>query len=158
MQNNENIWKVLKFSSTSCLSQPNLNMSDKASLIYNGQPISTGYRVFLDSLQNDSFTDECSIIRIFPDVIEPKNRTMSNVIFRFEILSHTKVQYLDGYMNRNVYLLQQILQCLNGVDKIPNLGRLVFDVNDNRLDIARLNISNNRSFTGYTLLMSTFTK
>jgi len=156
-QNNENIWKVLKYNSNDCLSKPNLSQSEKGDLIYQGEPISSGYRCFTDSFQDDAFTDECSIIRIFPDLIVPKNRTVSDILFKIEMLSHVKIQFLLGYMNRNVYLLQQILKTLNGIDKIDGLGRLVFDQKDNRSDRANLNISNNRNYSGFSLYMSTFT-
>lgn len=157
MQNNEDIWKVLNYPTTDCLSKPNLTMSQKASLIYQGQSNSSGYRCFMDSFTDDAFIDQCSILRVFPDVIIPKNRSVSDLVFRIEVLSHVKIQYLDGYMNRNVYLFQQILKTLNGIDKIVGLSRLVFDRNDNSFDRASLNISNNRNYTGYSILMSSFT-
>lgn len=157
MGNNEDIWKILKYTSTSCLRESNLSLHEKGALIYGGQPDSSGYRVFMDSFMDDAFINECSILRIFPDVVSPKNRTVADLVVRIEVLSHVKIQYLDGYMNRNVYLLQQILKTLNGIDKIDGLGRLVFDKNDNTYDRATLNISNNRSFTGYSIVMSSFT-
>lgn len=155
--NNEDIWKILKYNNPSCLSQQNLSQSDKASLIYQGQPDSTGYRVFMDSMQDDSFTDQCTILRVFPDIIIPKSRVLADITFRLEILSHTKLQYLDGYMNRNVYMLQQILATLNGQDSIQGVGLFSFDRMGSPYDKATFSMSNNRNYTGFALYMSTHT-
>jgi len=156
IQNNEDIWKILNYPSTDCLSKPNLSQSEKGALIYSGETDSTPYRAFLDSFLDDAFTEQVSLIRIFPEIISPKSRVLADVTFHIQAFSHVKLQYLDGYMNRNVYLMQQILQTLNGQD-IEGVGSLSFDRMGNPYDKAFLNISNSRSFSGYSIFMSTHT-
>jgi len=156
IQNNEDIWKILKYPSSDCLSQPNLTQSEKGALIYSGEADSTPYRAFLDNFLDDAFVEQVSLLRIFPEIIIPTSRVLSSVTFHIQAFSHVKLQILDGYMNRNVYLMQQILQTLNGMD-ISGVGNLSFDRMGNPYDRANLNISNSKSFSGYSIFMSTRT-
>jgi len=156
MQNNEDIWKILRYNDPDCLNKPNLTMNQKASLIYSGQPISTPYRVFMSAI-DDSFEEQVSLLRIFPDLIIPRSRSVADITFVIQVFSHVKCQYLSNYTNRTVVLMQNVLQTLNGVDTIPGLGKIVFDRNANSYDRASLSITNNRNFTGYSIVLSTFT-
>lgn len=156
MKNNEEIWKILKYSSPDCLQQPNLNIRDKAALIYSGQGISTSYRVFMNPI-DDAFTEQVSLIRIFPDLIVPRNRSVADINFVIQVFSHVKLQYLSNYTNRTVYLMQQILETLNGVDTIEGMGKITFDVNYSRYNKAAFNIDNGKNYTGYSINLSTFT-
>jgi len=157
MFNNEDIWKILQYLGTDCLSQPNLTQIQKGKLIYDGKnPLSNGYRLFLSSSLDDTFDDVCSIIRIYPDFILPFDRVKASITFRFDIFSHVKSQSLDGYMNKNVYLLQQIVATLNGAS-VGGVGVLNYDRQGNSMNRANYNVSNAKNFSGFSLFMSTTT-
>lgn len=154
---NENIWKMLKYPDNSALDKPNLTQEEKAGLIYDGKtPLSNNFRVFFTDYMDDSFTEQCSILRVFPEVITPTNNIVSIITFRIEVFSHLKIQMLDNYTTRNVQLLQQVLSTLNG-QLINSIGVLAFDKRGCPYDRAVLNISNSKSYTGYSISMSTHT-
>ena len=46
-QNNENIFKMLKYNTYDCLSQPNLTFEEKMEMIYKNQDQQQDYRIFL---------------------------------------------------------------------------------------------------------------
>jgi len=153
--NNDEIWKILNNASSNCLSGANLTTEQKGALIYQGQPDSTPYRVFLQPFTDDSFNEQQSQIRIYTSYIKPTNRVYGLIDFGIEVMSHNKICTLDGYENRNVVLMQQIIETLNGSD-INGVGLLTFDYSrstNNRANIALFN----KNFQGYRFCMSLFT-
>lgn len=154
MLNNENIWKLLKYPENSALTKSDLTLPEKSKLIYQGEPDANGFRVFFTDYIDDSFTDQCSILRIFPEIITPKNAVLSTITFRIEVFSHVKIQMLNNYTTRNVALLQQVLETING-RPINGVGVLGFDRMGCPYDKSYLNISNSKNYTGYSILIST---
>ena len=155
MQNNQEVWKLLNKALPNCLSDADLTIEQKGALIYQGQPDSTPYRVFLQPFTDDAFDEQQSQIRIYTSYIKPTNRVYGLVDFCFEVVSHNKICTLDGYENRNVVLMQQIIETLNGSD-INGVGLLTFDYSrstNNRANIALFN----KNFQGYRFCMSLFT-
>lgn len=155
IQNNEDVWKILNNTASSCLSDANLTTEQKGALIYNGAEDSTPYRAFMQPFTDDAFSEQQSQIRIYTSYIKPTNRVYGLVDFAFEVLSHNKICTLDGYENRNVVLMQQIIETLNGSD-INGVGLLTFDYSrstNNRANIALFN----KNFQGYRFCMSLFT-
>lgn len=154
MENNEEIWKLLKYNTPDALSKPNLTMKEKADLVWDGTGDSEEYRVFRGAYLDDAFIDQSSQLRIYVTVLNPDNRTVGTVDIGIEILVHNKIINLDTYETRQEVLLQQVLETLNGKE-IGGVGKLFFDRNGSLYDIARLNLYNNRNIYGYTLIMST---
>lgn len=154
MLNNEDIWKLLKYPDSNALSKPNLTIDEKSTLVYPGNGLDgSSYRVFMDYFIDDSFQIQCSVLRVYPAIISPKNRIISDVTFCIEVLCHSKITQLNNYTNRNTYMLQQIIETLNGED-INGVGLLAFDRMGNFNDKAVFNISNNRNYQGYSIYMS----
>mgnify|MGYP007069485523 CR=1 FL=1 len=54
INNNEDIWKMLKYNTPDALSQPNLTLSEKAELIYQGEVDAEPFRVFRDAFTDDA--------------------------------------------------------------------------------------------------------
>ena len=52
--NNEDIWKLLKYTTPDALSKPNLTLAEKTALIYNGETDASPYRVFRQSCADDA--------------------------------------------------------------------------------------------------------
>ena len=155
MLNNEDLFKMLKYNENNCLDRPNLTLEEKSALIYPGDIDSSNYRIFLDFFTDDSFTEQCSLLRIYPYFISPPNRVISDITFCIEFLSHNKITQLNNYTNRNVYAFQQIIETINGTD-VSGVGLLSFDRTGNPRDSAVLNL-NSRNYQGYSIYISTHT-
>jgi len=157
VKNNEDIWKLLKYPESNALENTALSISEKSELIYPGGGMDADkYRVFMDILSDDSFTQQSSLIRIYPLVILPKDRIRADVTFCIQVLCHSKITQLCNYTNRNVYMFQQIIETLNGSD-INGVGLLAFDKMGNPNDRIIADINNNRNYQGYSIYMSTHT-
>lgn len=155
MKNNEDLWKMLKYNDNTALSQPNLTLNEKASLIYSGQINSENYRVFRDAFTDDAFTSQVSQLRIFPSYTNPENHIVSIQDIQIQIVVHNKINYLDNYVMRLDYMIEQILSTLNGSD-IGGLGEMYFNKERSRNDnIYRgANVGNNKNFLGALITMS----
>jgi hypothetical protein len=151
MDNNETIWKILKFNDADAWSKTNLTHDEKAALIYNSQPDSTKYRVFMDSGNPDAWTQEICQLRIYPVKIVPETRTQGMVLLAFDIFCHYKINQLSNYKSRVTYGVQEIIKLFNGIN-IGGIGRLHFNgsesVEDRSTAIGQL------PFKGYCVYMS----
>jgi hypothetical protein len=153
--NNDNLWKILKYQNSNALNQPNLTQLEKSNLIYESQEDSTPYRCFQNIFMDDLFQERQSQIRIYLAGIKPTNYVYGCLDFGIEILSHNKICALDGYLDRNVVMLNEIIKTLNG-KSIQGLGVLSFDYGKSTNNRANI-VTFNKYFQGYRLLMSTFT-
>lgn len=124
--NDDYIWKLLKYNDADCWKKPNLTEKEKISLIYNGQPKETDYRVFYDVGADDSWNIEACILRISPLAIIPTNYIYGEVTMGFEVYSHYKINHLSNYQTRIDSISQRLIEVFNGAE-IGGLGRLFFD-------------------------------
>jgi hypothetical protein len=154
MENNEKIFKLLKYMDKDALDKPNLSQSEKAALIYKGEVDSTNSRIFIQSSTDDAFTNEIAQFRVYPDYIYPENHIVGKVYFVFEILTHNKINTLrDGYKTRIICMLNEVLRTFNGVD-VNGVGSLFFDASASRnVTTARQNIYNQKNYFGYSIVM-----
>jgi hypothetical protein len=120
------IWKLLYYNNADAWNEANLTQSQKAGLIYGGQPNMTDYRVFMDVGADNSWTEECALLRITPIELVPSNYVIGNVTMAFEVFSHYKTNHLSNYQTRLNMISQQILEVFNGAE-ISGVGRLYFD-------------------------------
>lgn len=126
MDNDELVWKLLKYNTNDAWNKPNLTQEQKAALIYDGSDNTADFRVFLDSGQPDVITDEITILRISPFNVFPANRTVGIVSILFECYAHYKVNHLSNYKTRVAMIMQRYLQVFNGA-MIGGIGRMYFD-------------------------------
>ena len=152
--NNENIWKLLKYPDSNALGQENLTVQDKIKLIYKGEVDSKPFRIFKTRLIDDGFEEQCSLLKIYPAIIIPEKPTLASVSFSLDVLSHIKIGHLNNGDSRNVLLMSEILKTLNGAD-INGVGFLTFNQMGSRYDKATLDLSNGKSYEGYSIVMST---
>lgn len=134
MNNNEDIWKLLKYGENTALIMPNLTLQEKAELIYDGSPDTTKYRVFLDRGQDDALTQEQCIIKISPTRISPVNRTVGKISMLFEVYCHYKMNHIKAdsyYTTRIDYITQQIIQTLNG-SEVGGLGVMYLNASQSK--------------------------
>lgn len=161
IDNNENIWKLLKYPGNDALQQPNLTEDEKTNLIYDGSGIGDNYleeeqnyRVFTKGMSSDAINVQCSQLHIFLDDLIPKDRIRGQANIAFQIISHTAILTLNNCLNRNEIILQELLSTLNGTD-IKVMSPLSFDVPGNGYsNEAKWGKYAEKWYEGYKLIMS----
>lgn len=126
MNNDEMVWKLLKYKSPDAWDKPNLTYTEKAELIYKGSDDTTRYNVFMDIGSPDVITREDCIIRIAPYSIFPDNRVIGTVSMMFEVYCNYHINTLNNYKTRVDMITQRFLTIFNGAD-IKGIGKLFFD-------------------------------
>lgn len=126
IEENELIWKLLKYTDPDAWSKDDLTHAEKAELIYAGQQDTSEYNVFMDGKQPDVLMKEVSILRIMPYHAIGLNRTVGVIEVSFEIFSHYKINHLSNYKTRIDTITQQLLAMFNGKD-VGGVGLMSFD-------------------------------
>jgi len=126
MDNNEVIWKLLKYDTSDAWNRANLTKVEKSALVYNGSDDSTLFRVFMDMGQPDVHTREDTIIRIAPYSIFPENRTVGTLTMIFEVYCHYHINTLSNYTTRVDTIAMEFLKTFNGIN-IGGIGKLFFN-------------------------------
>lgn len=126
MDNDDQIWKVLNYSDADAWNKPNLTLSQKAGLVYNGLSNETDFRVFLDTGQDNAWTVEACILRISTGMLSPTNYVYGHLSMSCEVYSHYKINHMSNYITRLDFITQRLLEVLNGAE-IDGVGKLYFD-------------------------------
>lgn len=155
IENNENIWKLLKHTEANALSQPNLTIAEKRELIYNGQEDERDYRVFPQLYIDESFNEKQSQLRIEVGEIRPDNYIYGQVNFSLMVIAHNSMSVLDNYENRTTRMMQEVIKTLNGKE-INGIGKLSFNRMRHESVLAK-KIKINKWFSGYIFFMSVIT-
>jgi len=127
MDNDEVVWKLLKYQTADAWDKPNLTPTEKRAMIYQGQDDTSLYKVFLDQGAPDVLTREDCIIRISPHSIFPENRVVGTISMIFEVYSNYHVNTLTNYKTRVDMITKRFIQVFNGANEIGGIGRLFFD-------------------------------
>ena len=125
MDNNELVWKLLKYTTPDAWNKPNLTQKEKGELIYNGQHDTSMYYVFMDTKQPDVMMKEISLIRIAPYYAVGLNRTVGLIQISMEVFSHYKINHLTNYTTRIDTITGELLALFNGAD-VDGLGLMSF--------------------------------
>lgn len=126
MDNDEVVWKLLKYNDPNAWEKPDLTQIEKAALIYNGLDNTVNYRVFMDRGQPDVDTFENCQIRIANYSIFPENRMIGTLSMIFEVYPHYKTNHLTNYKTRGDMIMKRLIQVFNGAT-IGGIGKLYFD-------------------------------
>lgn len=126
IEENEIIWKLLKYTDREAWLKPDLSQEEKAALIYSGQEDTSLYNVFMDGKQPDVVTKETTWVRIMPYYAVGLNRTLGAIQVSAEIFSHYKINHLSNYQTRIDTITGELLALFNGAD-VGGLGYMVFD-------------------------------
>ncbi len=152
MDNNELVWKLLKYTSPDGWKKPNLTQEEKAALIYAGQQDSSQFNVFMDSKQPDVLVREVTMLRITPHYAVGLNRTVGYIEVSMEVFSHYKINHMTNYQTRIDTIAEELLALFNGSD-VGGLGLLTFN---KMLDqSSRLFEAGQIPFAGKQLIFST---
>lgn len=135
MENNELIWKLLAYNDPDAYktdsAHPNLTMSQKGKLIYNGVRSASACRIFFDAGLDDGWVLESCIMRFTPIKLIPVNRTLGNVIVGVETYCHSKINHMTNQQTRLNMITQQVIQTFNGT-LVGGLGQIYFNAQSNR--------------------------
>ena len=127
----EMLFKLLKYATPDAWNQPNLTKQEKGSMVYDGSPNETDFKIFLDTGADNSWTLETCILRVSPLSVIPTNITYGYVTMGFEVYSHYKINHLSNYQTRIDLASQRIIETMNGAE-VGGLGRLYFDQRGSR--------------------------
>lgn len=127
IDNEDEMWKMLKYNSPDAWDKPNLTKAEKGALVYAGQENETDYRVFMDVGNDNSWTIEACFVRISPATLLPANYVNGAMSIALEVYSHYKINTMSNYKTRIETVTRRLLKTLNGAD-IDSVGRLYFDL------------------------------
>lgn len=123
MDNNQLVWKLLKYKTPDAWSKPDMTQEEKAEIIYAGQQDSSKYYVFMDGKQPDVLMGETCMIRIMPHYARGLNRTVSLIEVSMEVFAHYKINHLSNYTTRVDTIAGELLSLFNG-SKVGIIGYL----------------------------------
>ena len=126
MNNNELVWKLLKYNEPDAWQRDNLTQEEKASLIYSGQQDSSKFNVFMDDKQPDVMTEEVALLRIFPTYAVGLDRTIGLIEMAMEVFSHYKINHLTNYQTRVDTIVGEMMALFNGAN-VGSLGYMNFN-------------------------------
>lgn len=153
MDENELIWKLLKYTSPDAWNKADLTQEEKAALIYAGQQDSSKFNVFMDGKQPDVLVNEVTMVRIMPHYAIGMNRTIGLIQISMEVFSHYKINHLSNYTTRIDSIVGELLALFNG----KNVGSLGLLAIDRMLDqSSRLFQAGQIPFGGKQILFSTY--
>lgn len=153
INNNELIWKLLKYTSPDAWNKPDLTQEEKAALIYAGQQDSSKFNVFMDGKQPDVLMDECTLVRIMPNYALGQNRTIGIIEISMEVFSHYKINHLSNYTTRIDTIAGELLALFNGI----NVGALGLMAIDRMIDqSSRLFQAGQIPFGGKQIIFATY--
>ena len=153
IDDNELIWKLLKYTDPDAWDKDDLTQEEKAALVYAGQADTANFNVFMDGKQPDVLVNEVSLVRIMPHAAVGLNRTIGYIEVSMEVFSHYKINHLSNYKTRVDTITEELLATFNGVNA-GGLGLLTFDKMADKS--SRLFQAGQIPFGGKQLIFSTY--
>lgn len=144
IDNEEMLWKLLKYNDADSWNRDNLTSAEKSALVYDGSPNETDYRVFMDIGADNSWTEEACILRVSPVTVIPTNHINGTISMAFEVYCHYRSNHLSNYKTKIDYATQRIIEIMNGAE-IDDVGRLFFD---SRISACRSTVIGSIPFKG----------
>lgn len=135
LQNNELVWKLLKYQTADAWNKTNLTSAEKSALIYRGGNPDTmydDYHIFFDDFQDDGINTETTFLRIFPMEDSPQTHLVTDVAICMVVYTHSKCNHLSNYQTRVETIIQQLKETFNEKE-IPKLGMLTYSQQASRL-------------------------
>lgn len=153
MEQNQLVWRLLKYREPDGWNKPDLTQEEKGALIYAGQQDTSMYNVFMDGKQPDVLMTETTLLRIMPYYAVGLDRTLGIIQVSMEVFSHYKINHLSNYKTRIDWITQQLLSLFNGAN-IGGVGLLSFDKMADQS--SRLFQAGQIPFGGKQIIFSTF--
>lgn len=166
------IWKLLKYDDIDALSKPTPKYSDIVKLISDDNITQNNFRIFRTPHFDDSWTEQCSLLKVYVDSVIPQDRYRAIVNFGIDVICHNKIinvnvpadakappidivdgiEYRISQKSRVSVLTKAVLYLLSGAD-VQGVGRMTFSQEMNRYQQAQYGIWNNRNFEGIKIVM-----
>jgi len=156
-ENNDIIWKLLKYQTKDALSKPNLTLDEKLALIWSGDSDQDKYSVFLTRLIENAILDAKTILKIYKINTIPTDHIKANVSYEFDILHGSKlaiVEYNGIICNRADVFETELLKTLNGV-YVGGIGTLQFNKQKSNWDSSNYNLGDSKTYEGTSLILTT---
>ncbi len=154
MEQNELVWKLLKYTEPDAWDKSDLTHEEKAALIYTGQQDTSMYNVFMDGKQPDVLMKEVTLLRVMPYYAVGMNRTLGYIEISMEVFSHYKINHLSNYQTRIDTIAGELLNIFNGID-VGGIGLLSFDKSADQS--SRLFEAGQIPFGGKQIIFSVYT-
>ena len=155
-----NLFKILKYPTIDCLSEPDLSLSEKMQMIWLDSPEQQDYFIFFTPKVENMEASAKTYIKLYNVEIVPTDVYKAIVCYEFDLQMKGKIDVInvptengDIPCNRVEVMEQIILECLNGVD-VHSVGGLQFSNQLSRLCRGRNDLSNNKDTVGSSLIMA----
>lgn len=148
--NDDIIWKLLKYNTYDALSKPNLTFDDKMNLIWTKDGPQEPFNIFMTNIIDDAIPTSKCVMKIYNYYIHAKELYTGIVVYAFDLLYGPKmsnVQYQGVPVLRWDLFVNRILYILNGQD-VGGVGKLTFLDDLSRYSAAKSVIGNSKTFTG----------
>ena len=162
------------YNDVDALNKPLPKYSDVIKLIANDNVNQIDKRIFRSPYLEDGWEEQCSILKIYVDTIVPKDHLRSIVNVGIDVITHNKIinikapedndstiiDMIDDIpikietMSRVTLLVKSVLYLLNGAE-VAGVGRMQFNTERSRYNLAQYGIWNNRNFEGMKVVIST---
>lgn len=153
--NNQNIWKLLKYSE-SPLDEKDLTNKEKAEMICQSSFNTEEFNVLFQKYTVDAMIKAKSQIRVFIDDISSYGRTDALVRIIFQVIVNNNEMMITTPYSKNdkrdVAIMQEIVKTLNGVKLEKTKSQIFIDNNIDRFAGAE-QVSYNSNYSGFQLTM-----
>ena len=160
----ENLWKLLKYTTTDTLSQPNLTFEEKMALVWTPDKMTpmvtqANFNVFLKPLVANSLNTDYSQtqLRIFRYKTTARSQYESVMLYEFDVIVNeaTCMVMDEGMMVEKTDLMEAyLIELLNMLDLGVGVNYLRFDRLQGGQCESLLNINNSKSLYGRSFLLA----
>lgn len=160
----ENLWKLLKYTTTDTLSQPNLTFDEKMALVWTPDKMTpmvtqANFNVFLKPLVANSLNTDYSQtqLRIFRYKTTARSQYESVMLYEFDVIVNeaTCMVMDEGMMVEKTDLMEAyLIELLNMLDLGVGVNFLRFDRMQGGQCESLLNINNSKSLYGRSFLLA----
>lgn len=156
MENNENLFKLLKYSDKNALFKENVPLSEKRNMVYLDEGKEDDFHLFLKPLVGDELTEEVCQLRLYKVMIQPNDAIFSVLFYQFDTICGNKMSLVyneKGIPCSRIDLIEkELLKTLHGADLV-GYGYMQFSRELSRNCSERMAISNSKTFFGSNLIL-----
>ena len=154
---NDDLFKLLYYSTYDALSQPALTIEQKMGMLWQGQSNMENYNIFLTNIKPNMELESKTILKIYRYTTSPTNKDVAKVAYKFDVLYGSTiplVEYEGITCNRGDVIEMELMKTLNGSDT-AGVGYLQYNEEMSRLCGSAVGIGNDYTFTGVSIVMVT---
>lgn len=157
IDNNENLFKLLKYNSTDALQKDDLTKKEKIALLYTEVGQENDYHIFLKPLIGEEMTDSVTQLRLYKARITPTTSLKAVLNYEFDIVVGTKTNLV--YDNNGIpcsrldMIESEIINSLCGTSMF-GVGGFQFNRELSNLCVQNTGLSNSKSFFGSSFVLA----